>query len=73
MRDISAQEKRVFDYISRTIAEKGYSPSVRDIQKALSIKRTSTVFIHKADRELRADQQGRWKKSHSAHRGHGGR
>lgn len=46
MRDISAQEKRVFDYISRTIAEKGYSPSVRDIQKALSIKSTSTVHSY---------------------------
>lgn len=46
MRDISAQEKRVYDYISRTIAEKGYSPSVRDIQNALSIKSTSTVHSY---------------------------
>lgn len=46
MEILSVQEKKVYDYVSRTIAENGYSPSVRDIQKALAIKSTSTVHIY---------------------------
>lgn len=46
MEILSAQEKKVYDYVSRTIAENGYSPSVRDIQNALQIKSTSSVHLY---------------------------
>ena len=40
---IGVREKRVLDYIERSISENGYAPSVRDIQDALGFKSTSTV------------------------------
>ncbi len=39
-------EGRMLDFITDSIAENGYAPSVRDIQNALSIKSTSTVFAY---------------------------
>ncbi len=48
MSELSPAEKRIYDYISQTILKKGYSPSVRDIQNALSIKSTSTVHSYLA-------------------------
>ena len=48
MSELSPSEKRIYDYISQTILKKGYSPSVRDIQNALSIKSTSTVHSYLA-------------------------
>ncbi len=46
MESLSPQEKKIYDYICRELREKGYSPSVRDIQKALAIKSTSTVHVY---------------------------
>ncbi len=40
------KEKEIFDYISKTLREEGYSPSVRDIQTAVGIKSTSTVHAY---------------------------
>ena len=37
-------EQSTLDYIIETIDEKGYPPSVRDIQRALGFKSTSTVY-----------------------------
>jgi repressor LexA len=41
---LSALEQNTLDYIIETIHKKGYPPSVRDIQKALGFKSTSTVY-----------------------------
>lgn len=41
--ELSPREQRTLDYIIATISEKGYSPSVRDIMKAVGYKSTSTV------------------------------
>ncbi len=41
---LNDKEKAMFDYINRQFEETGYSPSVRDIQKALGIGSTATVY-----------------------------
>ena len=40
------REQEILEYIAKTIFERGYSPSVRDIKTALSIKSTSTVHVY---------------------------
>lgn len=45
---LTDKEKRILDYIRETIESKGYSPTVRDISRALDIKSTSTVFSYLA-------------------------
>ena len=42
MQKLNTREQRVYDYIAKTIRERGYAPSVRDIQDALGYKSTST-------------------------------
>ena len=61
---LSALEQNTLDYIIETIRKIGYPPSVRDIQRALGFKSTSTVYnclqrleaegyIHKEDGKSR--------------------
>lgn len=45
---LTDKEQRILDYIRGIIESKGYSPTVRDISKALDIKSTSTVFSYLA-------------------------
>ncbi len=51
---LSEKERRMFEYITDTIASEGYPPTVRDIQAALRIKSTSTV----QDYLTRLEQKG---------------
>jgi len=44
MEQLNQKEKETFEYISNYFTEKGYSPSVRDIQAALGIGSTATVY-----------------------------
>lgn len=44
--DLTPKEREIYEYIRSTIYRTGYSPSVRDIQKALGIKSTSTVHAY---------------------------
>ena len=46
MHKLTAMEERILSYISSVIKERGYSPSVRDIQRALDIKSSSTVQLY---------------------------
>lgn len=46
MAGLSEKEQQILDYIKAVIEEKGYSPSIRDIRGALSIKSTSTVHTY---------------------------
>lgn len=46
MRSLSPIEKKIYEYIKKTVSERGYSPSIRDIQNELLIKSTSTVHFH---------------------------
>ena len=43
METLTDREKDILAYIAKIVNEKGYSPSVRDIKAALSIRSTSTV------------------------------
>ena len=43
MEKLTKKEQETYDFISRTILEEGYAPSVRDICRALDVKSTSTV------------------------------
>lgn len=44
--DLTNKEKMVFEYISKTINENGYAPSVRDICTSLGIKSTSSAHLY---------------------------
>ena len=46
MENLTLTEERVLNYISASINEKGYSPSVRDIQTALEIKSSASVQLY---------------------------
>ena len=54
MDNLNAREKQILEYIAGTVREKGYSPSVRDIKAALSIRSTSTVHTYL----LRMEEKG---------------
>ncbi len=44
MEQLTSREKEIFDYINERFIATGYSPSVRDIQSALGIGSTATVY-----------------------------
>ena len=46
MKKLTAAEKRVYECVARSIAERGYAPSVRDICEQLGYKSTSTVHLY---------------------------
>lgn len=46
MRKLKPREQSVYDYISESIIENGYAPSVRDIEEALGFRSTSTVHMY---------------------------
>ena len=46
MKKLTASEKRVYECIQRSIADRGYAPSVRDICEELGYKSTSTVHLY---------------------------
>ena len=46
MRKLKPREQSVYDYICDSISQNGYAPSVRDIEKALGFKSTSTVHMY---------------------------
>lgn len=46
MKTLSDREQQLLQYVKQTILENGYSPSVRDIQRALGFKSTSTVHAY---------------------------
>lgn len=46
MQELQDKERAIYEYILDVIRREGYSPSVRDIQKALQIKSTSTVHTY---------------------------
>lgn len=43
MKKSEQRQKEILDFMKKTIAEKGYSPTVREICQALNVKSTSTV------------------------------
>ena len=53
MERLTSNEEMIFNYIKEAINERGYSPSVRDIQISLGIKSTSTaqLYIEKLEKK----------------------
>jgi repressor LexA len=43
---LSERQQQVLDYIKKTVAERGYPPSVREIGEALGLSSPSTVHSH---------------------------
>ncbi len=46
MQSLTEKEREMYRYIGKVMDEKGYAPSVRDIQNALGIKSTATVHSY---------------------------
>lgn len=46
MEKLKPKEQKVYDYITKSVQENGYAPSVRDICNDLGYKSTSTVQIY---------------------------
>lgn len=46
MEKLKPKEKKVYDYIVRSVKENGFAPSVRDIMNDLGYKSTSTVHMY---------------------------
>lgn len=51
MKEISDRQKQIYQYIKRTVHEKGYPPSVREIGNAVGLQSSSTVHGHLAKLE----------------------
>ena len=49
--NISARQRAILDYLKRTISEKGYPPSFRDICEAVNLKSTASVHKHLTELE----------------------
>ena len=43
---VSKKQEEILNFIDTTINSKGYSPTVREICEAVSLKSTSTVQYH---------------------------
>ena len=46
MKDLTAKQQRIYDYILDYTADNGYPPSVREIAAAVGLKSPSTVHFH---------------------------
>ncbi len=53
MDDLTARQKRILDYIKRTIQERGYPPTVREIGEAVGLNSSSSVHAQLANLERR--------------------
>ena len=51
MKDLSDRQKQIFQFIKRTVQDKGYPPSVRVIGNAVGLQSSSTVHGHMAKLE----------------------
>lgn len=53
MEDITARQRRILDYIRRTVRERGYPPTVREIGEAVGLASSSSVHAQLANLERR--------------------
>src|SRR5439155_19398934 len=51
MDNVTARQKRILDYIKRTVRERGYPPTVREIGEAVGLTSSSSVHAQLANRE----------------------
>ncbi|HIW11933.1 MAG TPA: transcriptional repressor LexA [Candidatus Salinicoccus stercoripullorum] len=48
MKELTDRQKQIYQYIKRTVQDKGYPPSVREIGNAVGLQSSSTVHGHLA-------------------------
>jgi repressor LexA len=53
MDDVTARQQRILDYIKRTVRERGYPPTVREIGEAVGLTSSSSVHAQLANLERR--------------------
>ena len=53
MKDLTDRQKDIFQFIKRSVNDKGYPPSVREIGNAVGLQSSSTVHGHLAIRNQR--------------------
>lgn len=53
MKDLTDRQKDIFQYIKRSVSDKGYPPSVREIGNAVGLQSSSTVHGHLAKLETK--------------------
>ena len=53
MKDLTDRQKDIFQFIKRSVNEKGYPPSVREIGNAVGLQSSSTVHGHLAKLETK--------------------
>jgi repressor LexA len=51
MTEVSARQRRIIDYIKRTVQERGYPPTVREIGEAVGLTSSSSVHAQLANLE----------------------
>src|SRR5699024_3895591 len=51
MKELTDRQKQIYQYIKRTVQDKGYPPSVREIGNAVGLQSSSTVHGHLAKQE----------------------
>ena len=44
MKELTDRQKQIYQYIKRTVQDKGYPPSVREIGNAVGLQSSSTVY-----------------------------
>ncbi len=53
MADVTTRQRRIIDYIKRTVQERGYPPTVREIGEAVGLTSSSSVHAQLANLERR--------------------
>jgi repressor LexA len=53
MSDVTARQRRIIEYIKRTVQERGYPPTVREIGEAVGLTSSSSVHAQLANLERR--------------------
>src|SRR5262245_27435951 len=53
MDDVTARQRRILEYIRRTVQERGYPPTVREIGEAVGLTSSSSVHAQLANLERR--------------------
>ncbi len=53
MGDVTARQRRIIEYIKRTVQERGYPPTVREIGEAVGLTSSSSVHAQLANLERR--------------------
>ena len=57
MSDMTSRQQRILDFIEKTVRERGYPPTVREIGEAVGLTSSSSVHAQLANLERRASSR----------------